>query len=408
MVAFAANASLDEVVGCFKGAEYMEEFGTIKKHIKRSLASEGKERVSRYEANPKDHLSQLVAIVMKDMYFTNLFQVHTVNKIRKKKKTSKADFSSVFPGEFSKFKAEVLQDMVDKKEIECVEGKYEITYPSFREYIEGLEEGRAKTCILEKAQGRTLEEIGTTFGITRERVRQIIVKTMEGRPRLKEDKYLYLFEKYDLDKEKVQQIFEFEPYSYEYYCMVTKKGGTRNYLEMMEEDLPAYVKKNLENYRYRDCLDIDGEKVEKNRNSILQYILRTRCRDEVTETQVRQYFDAFLKEYGLDGSDKFQYPERYFEMKLSTKPDVLWKHGKKLRYFVMSEEDFKKLLEEIHFHDLKDVEISTKELFLAYPEIMKKYDLRDEYELHNLMKKHMPDSDIDFNRMPHIGIGNYK
>jgi hypothetical protein len=81
---------------------------------------------------------------------------------------------------------------------------------------------------------------------------------------------------------------------------------------------------------------------------------------------------------------------------------------KKLRYFVMSEEDFKKLLEEIHFHDLKDVEISTKELFLAYPEIMKKYDLRDEYELHNLMKKHMPDSDIDFNRMPHIGIGNYK
>ena len=85
---------------------------------------------------------------------------------------------------------------------------------------------------------------------------------------------------------------------------------------------------------------------------------------------------------------------------------MLWKHGKKLRYFVMSEEDFDELLKDIHFDELQDVEISTRYFFQNYPDIMELYDIRDANELHNLMKKHMSDTEIDFNRMPHIGIGN--
>ena len=99
------------------------------------------------------------------------------------------------------------------------------------------------------------------------------------------------------------------------------------------------------------------------RNSILQYILRNKCRDEIPLAEVKQLFDKFLYEYDLLDDEIYQYPERYLETKLANKSDVLWKHGKKLRYFVMSEEDFDELLKDIHFDELQDVEILTSSKF---------------------------------------------
>lgn len=405
---FGAEQCLATVLERFEGMEYKTEMASIKLHIKKALSTEEVlGYVAIYERTPEACIADIIQIVMKDSFFVDLFQVHLLNKIVDMNEATVKDFIEIFPYEFMDYCSDIIQMLIDRKKIIYSEGKYEIAYKSFKEWIETLEDGREKTFIERKAKGQTLEEIGEDYGITRERVRQVIAKQIKKCPRLREDKFTWLFEKYALDKEKVMYIFNFDEYAYEYYCIVTKKAGQEDYLGILKEDVPLYVKSNLEAYRYKDCIDVDGEKVEKNRNSILQYILRNKCRDEIPLAEVKQLFDKFLYEYDLLDDEIYQYPERYLETKLANKSDVLWKHGKKLRYFVMSEEDFDELLKDIHFDELQDVEISTRYFFQNYPDIMELYDIRDANELHNLMKKHMSDTEIDFNRMPHIGIGNY-
>ena len=59
----------------------------------------------------------------------------------------------------------------------------------------------------------------------------------------------------------------------------------------------------------------------------------------------------------------------------------------------------------------RDVELSTAKFMTKYPDLMEKYDIRDEYELHNLLKKvlendrygHFPD--LQFVRMPILRFG---
>lgn len=405
---FIAEACLQAILKRFEGIEYAKEMRSIKVHVKNALSvDEVAEYIEVYEMSPEDYVKDIIRLVMNDVYFIELFQRHVIEKVIKKTEASIGDFAGIFPGEFSDYSSDIIQMLIAKKKLVYFDGKYEIMYKSFKEWIETLEEGREKEFVERKAKGQTLEEIGSDHDITRERVRQIITKQLRKSPKLKEDKYIWLFEKYALDKEKVMYFFNYDDYAYEYYCMVTRKAGQEEYLGIANEDVPLYVKRNIETYRYKDCIDIDGEKVEKNRNSILQYILRTKCREEVSVMQVKQFFDEFLHEHNLANEEEYHYPERYFETKLANKSDVLWKHGKKLRYFVMSEDDFEELLKDIHFAELEDVEISTKYFFANYPDIMELYDIRDANELHNLMKKHMSDEKIDFNRMPHMGIGNY-
>ena len=52
-------------------------------------------------------------------------------------------------------------------------------------------------------------------------------------------------------------------------------------------------------------------------------------------------------------------------------------------------------------------EFSTLKIFRDYPELMKEYDIRDEYELHNYLKKIWPseNASVKFGRMPTINVG---
>ena len=56
------------------------------------------------------------------------------------------------------------------------------------------------------------------------------------------------------------------------------------------------------------------------------------------------------------------------------------------------------------------MELSTLKLFRDYPELMAEYDIRDEYELHNLLRKIWPkeqegDGRVRFKKMPTVEIG---
>lgn len=73
-----------------------------------------------------------------------------------------------------------------------------------------------------------------------------------------------------------------------------------------------------------------------------------------------------------------------------------------------SEIDFDDLSDSLHFHDYMDSVMSSDFFFKKYPKVMKKYDIRDCYELHNILKKNADKLSLplSFGRTPNIIIGN--
>jgi hypothetical protein len=88
----------------------------------------------------------------------------------------------------------------------------------------------------------------------------------------------------------------------------------------------------------------------------------------------------------------------------------LWKQGEKLRYYDIAGHDYGELLETISLESFVDIEISTLKFFNDYPDVMAKYDIRDQYELHNLLKKVVDCSkynDMSIHRQPMIQFGTF-
>lgn len=78
-----------------------------------------------------------------------------------------------------------------------------------------------------------------------------------------------------------------------------------------------------------------------------------------------------------------------------------------LRYYNIPEHNYEELLDTIDFEAFDNTEISSLKLFRDYPELMAQYDIQDEYELHNLLKKIWPGTTgkVRFGKMPTIEIG---
>ena len=88
----------------------------------------------------------------------------------------------------------------------------------------------------------------------------------------------------------------------------------------------------------------------------------------------------------------------------------LWKSGKTLRAYSINSKDYAKLLDSIGIANYQNTGISTLKWFNDFPEIMEEYDIRDQYELHNLLKKTITNgsyNNIRFDRQPGIVFGDF-
>ena len=120
-----------------------------------------------------------------------------------------------------------------------------------------------------------------------------------------------------------------------------------------------------------------------------------------------QQYQEMLDSLGLGEDPSLVIEARTYENKFNTSSHLLWIQGRRFRYYPISEQDFAPLLEALDLDRYEDMEISTLKLFRDYPELMKEYDIRDEYELHNLLKKIWPKNggQVRFKKMPTIEIG---
>ena len=81
---------------------------------------------------------------------------------------------------------------------------------------------------------------------------------------------------------------------------------------------------------------------------------------------------------------------------------ALWKQNELIRYYDIDARDYSELLDTLNFESYENIEISTLKFMDDYPELMQKYDIRDQYELHNLLRKIVPENSYIYIYCKHI------
>lgn len=318
----------------------------------------------------------------------------------------------------------LIGGLLAAKKLEYVDFRCYRVYESFRDYLEVCPEidARSRGFIRKRLQGVTLEAIAQENGLTRERVRQIVNKGAEkirsvhraqtGADLFDEDYYRCLYEGYDFDKKEAGGWLGVPAAVWNYLELNGVKRGGKELKEALDNPrLGVSLRLKIKTYLNRNRLYIDGKWVDKKRADLEEIVAEKFCREDISFDEFVQRYNEFLEEEEVAYNEDVYYtPAVYRSRKnrLSEARFLLWKQNEQLRYYDVDGRDYEELLETLDLNAYQNVELSTLKFMEAYPEVMKKYDIRDQYELHNLLRKIVSQEDcpsLSFGRMPELKFG---
>ncbi len=310
---------------------------------------------------------------------------------------------------------ELLLKLEGQGEVRCGEVMVARCYPTFLSCVRAQPDSDGKVMLLKRLGGATLEAIGQEAGITRERVRQRIKRQFDvlraQKKRFYEDRYAYIFENYTFTCEEFQMAFQ-EPVETFAYLELSRSKRRAEQLPLervlTDERVSAGMRRQAERVIYRQYVFLNGRYVKRDRSSLTRYVASTRCLEQTHFEDLLEYYRELLQELGLDQDASLALDARSNENKLSNASYALWSHGKRFRYYDIALREFDELLDALELDRYEDMELSTLKLFRENPELMEEYDIRDEYELHNLLRKlNSPRlTKLRFGKMPTIEIGH--
>lgn len=321
----------------------------------------------------------------------------------------------------------VLGRLIAEGQLEYVDYRCHRVYPKLRDYLprcESIDE-RNREIVAKRLGGMTLQATADEYGLTRERVRQIVDSCVRkvrrqysidtGLENFDEDYYRYLFENYSFDARDAAPWLGIPEYVFNYFDTLNIKQGQKSLEEALSDStgLDAGMRLKIRSYLNRGRLMIDGRWVKKSRLALEEALVRKFCRDDVSFEDFMGLYNGFLEAEEVPYDEKLYYTDaviRTRENRLSEARFLLWKQNKRLRYYDIDGTDFTELLDTLDLDGYENIELSTLKFMSMYPELMEKYDIRDHYELHNLLKKLVPEggrNDLRFGRMPMIKFGDF-
>lgn len=177
--------------------------------------------------------------------------------------------------------------------------------------------------------------------------------------------------------------------------------------------LDAGMRLKIKNYLNRNKLYLDGRWIEKNRADLERFAVRKFCTNDVSFEEFCHIYNTFLEREEIPYDASLYYTDAVYKGRRKNLPTarfLLWKQNEILRYYDIDGRDYAELLDTLNLNAYENIEISTVKFMRDYPEIMKKYDIRDQYELHNLLRKIIPEGsyhNFHCGRMPEIKFGDF-
>jgi len=241
-----------------------------------------------------------------------------------------------------------------------------------------------KDYLLKRLDGQTLQEIGDSNGISRERVRQILNRIVSNLPNIKEiNEFKDLFTGYDISKEAFRYFFCKDSRIYELLSLILKRGKQDITELIVDGDYDNNQVQTFLNKSKR--LLIDGEVQALTReNLIIDVLYKNR--------NLQKYFKVDDLHY-LFTEEMKDYPQLQFKNarslgnQLQRYNNVIFSLKKGYRYhldllFDKYQEDLESL-----FLDLPEGSYHMDYVFEKNPELMKQLDIIDGSELHYFCKK---------------------
>ena len=286
---------------------------------------------------------------------------------------------------------------------------FEIILPSVVDYIDGVKDEKAKDILKRKIiNGQTLEEIASEYNITRERVRQIIIQKSNIQSEhisFLEDKYAFVYQKYNFKKKDAKLIFGNVAAN---YFFLRYESGTIDLEESLDDkSIPQDMRKRIQNeIVYTDYVFVGNQYVKRFRPALYDYYIKHYCTEDIeVDTFIKEY-SAFWERHGVE-KEIYEMGNRVMQNSISKKKNVLYKYPRTFRFYDFDQYDFTDLLDTLNLSHYENVMLSTAKFTKEYPKLMKQYDIRDEYELHSLLRTLLEgkENGITFHRMPVIEFG---
>ena len=130
-----------------------------------------------------------------------------------------------------------------------------------------------------------------------------------------------------------------------------------------------------------------GVRVKKARPNLIKHYVKTRCKTLTRFENFVSEYNLWLNSLDLGNNSSLLIESRTYESIFQQCDYVLWNQWRSFRYYNIPEHDFEELLSTLNLEQFENTEFSTLKLFRDYPDLMLQYDIQDEYELHNLLKK---------------------
>ena len=254
-----------------------------------------------------------------------------------------------------------------------------------------------------RLSGKTLDEIGKKHGLTRERIRQIYSKELKKISKVEEEKYLPYFEKYNIDSKLFTELFNVSDSVYNYFKDKYKIGEKDSSELLSDETLSENQLEIVRNYF--NLIEYHGETVIADKISILKAYLKNEDR-QVEYDELKDGYNKIVDNYNLKLDYLKEDDARNIDAILGRTEDILNTLGRYYRYYDLNELDSANIHELRELLDTEPGVYSSEVFFRENILLMKKIDIRDEYELHNLLRKLFANklTDIRFSRMPDIYI----
>ncbi len=297
--------------------------------------------------------------------------------------------------------SKILSILKENDKIIKKNNMYRYNFIHIKEIVNLNKKEKVRKILLERLKGKSLQSIGNDFNLTKERVRQIYNKEIK-KVDVYEEIYFDFFTNYCFNEQDFCTIFQEDYMTYNYLDSLYKKGE-KTVLEFLN-DFPERINPEIENEilnRY-NLIDLDGEKIKLNYFDIIINFVKTL----ESQTKVEKILRELNKIFEQNNLKKITL--RLLEARLNRNKtyNVISTIGKKYRFYdyeKLKDNDIQKII--LIFDKYQDGVYSTYKPFIDNIEFFKDINIRDEYELHSLIRV-LELNDIILDRMPIFTIGN--
>ena len=360
------------------------------------------EMMQDFPANAK----ALAAVLTESEECLDLFEDVAYNQIASGHITSRNDVYDIFPSSHRECADTVVDRCIAKRKVKENEGFLYESRMTVSEWVDTIETPYWRNVVKDRLSGMTLQELAEVYGRTRERIRQLIHARFKSRPELEEDRYADLFREYKFTEEAFVYITGLSTEAFYYLKdVITERENRPIETILADESVHPSVRSRAREYLAKDFLIENDICYPKDPVSVWIILLKKNP-DGLTEEELEVLYTAYVEEHSLTEGRFANFNSHNFCMHAERVPGIVHAFRKRYRYIDLSDRDIDDLLKKIRFYELKDIELSTKYFTDRYADVLAKYDISDEFELHNILKHAVGNNDaVRFERQPFVTFG---